>query len=63
MRRKEDAPEEEGEEAGDGSEDGFSEREDDFEREHNFRFEEAGAAQVTGHARHAKGSLRRRGDW
>lgn len=37
----------------------FSDREEEFERSHNFRFEEEGAAQVVGHARHAAGSMRR----
>ena len=40
-------------------EDAFSDRADDFERQHNFRFEEAGAAQVTHHPRHDPNSVRR----
>lgn len=37
----------------------FSDRADDFEREYNFRFEEEGATQVAGHARHDPTSMRR----
>ena len=50
--------EEEGEEAG-GT---FSDREDDFERSHNFRYEEAGAARVVSHPRQVEGSLRRQAE-
>jgi len=44
---------------GDEEEEEFSDRADDFERGHNFRFEEAGATQVQGHARHDPKSMRR----
>ena len=48
-----------GEEGEEGEEGQFSDREEAFEREYNFRFEEAGADRVQGHARHAEGSVRR----
>ncbi|RKO85162.1 KRI1-like family-domain-containing protein [Blyttiomyces helicus] len=35
---------------------------EDFERAHNFRFEEADAAQLTTHARNIEGSMRRKDD-
>jgi len=48
---------------GDGDEEDeegdFSDREDDFERQFNFRFEEPGATNVMGHARQQDGSVRR----
>lgn len=47
------------EEALDEGEEAFSDREDDFEREYNFRYEEPGADRIQGHARHAEGSMRR----
>ena len=53
----EEEPEREGGEGSEGQV--FSDQEDDFERTYNFRFEEAGAGAVTGHARHAGDSLRR----
>ncbi|EOD17858.1 hypothetical protein EMIHUDRAFT_209871 [Emiliania huxleyi CCMP1516] len=40
----------------------FSDREDDFERSHNFRYEEAGAARVVSHPRQVEGSLRRQAE-
>jgi protein KRI1 len=35
---------------------------EDFERRHNFRYEEEGAAQIIGHARDVEGTLRRKDD-
>ena len=43
----------------DEDEDEFSDRADDFERKHNFRYEEAGSAQLVSHPRHDKNSIRR----
>ena len=44
---------------GDEDEDAFSDRADDFERAHNFRYEEGGAGSVAGHPRHDASSVRR----
>jgi len=44
---------------GEEDDDNFSDRADDFERRHNFRYEEEGAATLTGHPRHNSASVRR----
>ena len=48
-----------GNEEDEGEEDAFDDRADDFERKHNFRYEEAGANQIMTHPRHDPNSVRR----
>ena len=43
----------------DDEEEDFEDRADDFERKHNFRYEEEGAATLAGHPRHDPSSVRR----
>eukprot|EP00900_Chrysochromulina_parva_P000238 jgi/Chrpa1/10214/Chrysochromulina_OHIO_Genome00019661-RA len=46
-------------EPGEEEEEDFEDRADDFERKHNFRYEEDGAATLAGHPRHDPSSVRR----